>query len=225
MNKRARNRLIGIAVILLIVIAAALVLFTQGAASNLTVAQAAKDSAENVGRRVQVTGMVVNGSWDKKTNPMTFKIRDQKDEDETGPQLTVVYSGALPATFGDGVEAIVTGEFGENDTITSAEMITKCPSKYATSDDAYTVSKLNERADQMVNIPVKVAGIIKDGSVAPPGGAIRFTLLNAEGATDEINVAYEGALSEDIKDGASVVLTGELDANGAFVATDVALEK
>ncbi|MDR1776014.1 MAG: cytochrome c maturation protein CcmE [Actinomycetes bacterium] len=225
MNNRARNRLIGIAVILVVVIAAALVFFSKGSAYNLTIAQVIGDT-ENNGKRVKVSGTVVDGSWDKKTNPMTFMIAETGDDSENPPELTVVYTGALPATFGDGVEAIVTGEYdADTKTVTSGEMITKCPSKYESSDDAYQVTQLKERADAMVNVPVRVAGVVKDGSVVPPGGAVRFVILNAEGATDELNVSFDGALSDDVKDGAHVVLTGELDQNGAFYATEVALEK
>ncbi|MDR1412900.1 MAG: cytochrome c maturation protein CcmE [Actinomycetes bacterium] len=225
MNKRARNRLIGISVILLVVIAGALLFFTQqGAATNMTVAEIVKDP-EAVGRRVEVTGTVVNGSWDKKTNPMTFKIREADDKKDVGPQITVVYTGGLPQTFGDGVEAIVTGDYEQGELLKSASMITKCPSKYESSTDAYQVTQLKERAEQMVNIPVKVAGVVKPGSLQPPGGAVRFIILNAEGASDELNIKFDGALSDEVKDDAKVVITGELDENGAYIATEVALEK
>jgi cytochrome c-type biogenesis protein CcmE len=227
MNKRARNRLIAVSVILLALVAGALILAQKDAAKNMTVTELTKPatSSEAVGQQVKVSGMVVNGSWDKKTHPMTFKIRDAKDEDATGPQITVIYSGSLPATFGDGVEAIVTGGYEKGEVIKASELITKCPSKYESSDDAYQVSQLKAKAAQMVNIPVRVSGVLKPGSLTGPGGAVRFIILNADGASDELNIKYDGALSDEIKDNTKLVLTGELDENGAFVATAVSLEK
>ncbi len=43
---------------------------------------------------------------------MTFAIRDEADKTGTGPTIKVVYTGAAPSTFGDGVVAIVTGRAG-----------------------------------------------------------------------------------------------------------------
>lgn len=225
MNKRARNRLIGITAIMLIAIVAiiASVGLRGGTASNVTVKQATSDK-ESVGKRIKVGGVVVTGSWDKKTNPMTFKIRDEADSSGTGAQITVIYSGTTPSTFGDGVTAIVTGELDANNTIKAGEMITKCPSKYESSTGSYTVKDLKARADTMKNIPVKVSGKVKAGTIVAPGGAVRFTVLNATGGTDEINVAFDGALPDGMKDGSTVVLTGELNDVGAFEATNVALE-
>lgn len=226
MNKRARNRLIGITAIILIAIAAifATVGMRGGSAYNMTVKEATA-SEKYVGKRVKVSGTVVTGSWDKKSNPMTFKIRDEKATSDDGKQVTVVYSGAVPSTFGDGVTAIVTGELDSSYTITADEMITKCPSKYESATGAYTVTQLKEKADQMKNIPVKVAGVIKKGSINPPGGAVRFTIVTAEGATDELNVAFDGGLPEGVEEGVKVVLTGELNDAGAFEATNVSQEK
>ncbi|MCL2818129.1 MAG: cytochrome c maturation protein CcmE [Actinomycetia bacterium] len=225
MNKRARNRLIGISVIIVLaLIALFATLSANNSSYNMTVAEAAK--AENVGKRVKVSGTVVNGSWDKRTNPMRFEIRDEDDADGTGAVITVVYAGAtVPSTFGDGVTAIVTGEMEEDGTIRSTEMITKCPSKYESSTDAYTVAQLKERSDTMVGVPVKVAGLVKDGKVNPSGSAVRFVLVDAQGGPVELNIAYEGALQDEVATSdTKVVVTGEMNNNGAFDAVSVAIE-
>jgi cytochrome c-type biogenesis protein CcmE len=225
MNKRARNRLIGIAIIIVLgIIALFATLTTNNASFNMTVAEAA--DAQNVGERVKVSGVVVNGSWDRRTNPMRFDIRDEDDIDGTGPTITVVYSGAtVPSTFGDGVTAIVTGVMEEGAVIKSSEMITKCPSKYETSTDAYTVTQLKERAEAMVGVPVKVAGLVRDGKINPPGSAVRFILVDEQGAPVELNVAFEGALADEVESATTrVVLTGEMNSNGAFDAVSVAIE-
>lgn len=225
MNKRARNRLIGITAIILLAIAAifATVGMRGGSAYNMTVKEAS--TAANANKRVKVGGTVVNGSWDKKTNPMTFKIRDEADKAGTGPQITVIYTGAVPSTFGDGVTAIVTGELDGNLTIQSGEMITKCPSKYESATGAYTVQQLKDKATTMTGVPLKVAGLIKQGSILPPGGAVRFIIVDGAGATVELNINFAGGIPEGVTDGSKIVLTGELNEDGAFYATEVALEK
>ena len=224
MNSRARNRLIGISAILIILIGAALVYFFNfGAAHNLTVSEI-YGNEEFIGKTIKVSGVVVGGSWDKNTNPMTFKLADV-DDDGTGPQISIVYSGQIPATFGDGVEAIITGELQAGNIVKSNDMITKCPSKYESSDDAYGVAQLREKQDTMVDIPVRVSGVIKAGSIVPPGGAVRFVMVDKDDPSVELNVRFDEGIPEEISDGSTVVVTGELDTNHAFNATVVALEK
>ncbi|MCL2655368.1 MAG: cytochrome c maturation protein CcmE [Coriobacteriia bacterium] len=225
MNKRARNRLIGITVIILLLLGALFyTVMSKSAATNMTVKEFAAKKAD--GKRVQVSGAVVDGSWNKQTNPMKFKIRDDSDSAGTGPTIDVQYSGGLPETFGDGVQAIITGTYvADGNFLKSSTMTTKCPSKYANETDAYTVELLLQRATDMQGIPIKVSGVIKAGSLGAPGADPRFVLLNATGSTDEVPVKFSGGLSSDIKEGTKVVVTGELDAQKTFVATEVALTK
>ena len=65
--------------------------------------------------------------------------------------------------------------------------------------------------------------MVGEGSVAAAGQGDRFLLVGADGA-ESVAVAYDGALSEGVCAGARVVLTGSLDADGRFAATDVSLE-
>ncbi|MCL2025146.1 MAG: cytochrome c maturation protein CcmE [Coriobacteriia bacterium] len=227
MNKRARNRLIGItAIILLLILAIVFTLSSQEGAFSKTVSEVVH---EEVGTRVKVTGVVVAGSWDRRTNPMRFEIRDEEDATGTGPVLAVVFEGTtVPSTFGDGVTAIVTGYITEDGSIRADEMITKCPSKYESAQDAYTVAQLKEKADQMVDIPVKVAGYVKNGQVNPPGSAVRLVLVDERGATTELNVAIPVEVqvpSAAENDDTRLVITGALDDNGLFVAVEVAVEQ
>lgn len=225
MNKRARNRLIGVTAIILLGIAAifASIGSRGGTAYYKTVKEIAGDR-ELVGERVKVGGAVVPGSWDRKQNPMTFEIRDEADREGKGPVLRVVYSGNPPSTFGDGVTAILTGEVAPDGTLQATEMITKCPSKYESAKGAMTVGSLIEGGESLVGKTVKVTGFVKAGSVVPPGEPVRFVLTTGEAAGPELKVGYEGALPEGMQDGAQVVLTGMLEEDGIFVATSVALE-
>jgi cytochrome c-type biogenesis protein CcmE len=224
LNKRARTRLIGVTAIILIAVAAIfLASGNQSAAYYRTVQETAEDQAL-VGERVKVGGSVVTGSWDRKSNPMTFAIRDEADIEGEGPTVTVVYNGSVPSTFGDGVVAIVTGELDNTKTIAADEMITKCPSKYESATGAMPLADLVSSGESMVGKTVKVAALVKAGSVAGPGGASRFVATDAAGGV-EVPVVWEGALPEGMTDGSEVILSGAIEADGNFVATDVALSK
>jgi cytochrome c-type biogenesis protein CcmE len=219
-NKRARNRLLGVTAIIVIVGLAILLGAggTDGAYSR-TVTQVVEDQ-ELVGERVKVSGTVVEGSWDRKSNPMRFEIRD---ENETGgPTLDVVYNGGVPSTFGDGVVAIVTGELGADGTITTEDMITKCPSKYESATEALTVPSLLGMGDGVLGKPTQVTGYVVAGSLGPVGGEYRFK-ISAEGGGEELPVFWEGALPAGLSDGMQVVLGGELGDDGIYTATSVAL--
>jgi len=224
-NKRAKNRLIGVTAIILLAIAAIFFSLQSrgGTAYYKTVEEVSKD-AELVGERVKVGGAVIPGSWDKKANPMTFDIRDENDKSGKGAVIKVVYNGAVPSTFGDGVTAIVTGEW-TGDQIAADEMITKCPSKYESATGAMPVGDLVGKGDSMVGTTVKATGYIKAGTIVPPGQGARFFVTAEKGSGAEIAVVYEGALPSGMTDGSKVVLTGAIEADGNFVATNVALEQ
>jgi len=225
-NKRARTRLIGVTVIIVLVVGAILLTTGRGdGAYYKTVKDVAEDKAL-VGERVKVGGAVVAGSWDRKSNPMSFAIMAEDDETGDGPTIKVVYNGGVPSTFGDGVVAIVTGELGDDGTITSSDMITKCPSKYESKTGAVPVADLVGKGSSMEGKTVKISGFIKAGTIVPPGGTERFIVAEkADGSGEGVSVVYEGALPEGMDDGSEVVVTGALEADGKFVATDVALSK
>ena len=71
--------------------------------------------------------------------------------------------------------------------------------------------------------PVKVTGTVKAGSLAAAGQGDRLVLASSDGSA-ELAVLYDGALSEEVAEGSALVVTGSLQADGKFAATDVALE-
>lgn len=225
MNKRAQNRLIGVTAIILIAIAA--IFFGLGGSNTSyfkTVDEVSTDAAL-VGERVKVGGAVIAGSWDKNSNPMKFTVRDETDLEGTGPTLDVVYNGPVPSTFGDGVTAIVTGELGSNGVLNADEMITKCPSKYESATGALPISDLLGKGESMVGKTVKATGYVKAGTITPPGGTVRFIVTTTAQGGEEVGVAWEGALPEGMVDLSVVVMTGAIEADGVFVATDVSLDE
>ena len=225
MNKRARNRLIGVTAIILIAIAAIILgAGSKQGAYYKTVKDVASDQAL-VGERVRVGGAVVTGSWDKKSNPMSFAIREEGDDSQSGPTIKVVYNGAVPSTFGDGVVAIVTGELSSDGTITSDDMITKCPSKYQSATGALSVADLLNGGSDLTGKSVKVTGYVT-GEISPPGGDVRFVISSSTSGGDKtVKVFYDGAIPQGMETGSQVVLGGSLDTNGTFDAVSVALSE
>ena len=120
MNKRPRNRLVGVTAIVLMLVGVILYTTMQSnGAYSKSVDEVLKDQSL-VGKRVRVSGSVVPGSWDKGSNPMLFAIKAENGGG--GGVLKVSYKGAAPNTFGDGVVAIVTGELKPGGTIESSDM-------------------------------------------------------------------------------------------------------
>lgn len=218
MNKRARNRLIGVTAIILIVAAVLLVtLLPSGGSYEQSVADVAGD-AKLVGTRVKVTGVVVTGSWDKKANPMVFKIREEGAT--TGPEVKVVYNGSAPNTFGSDTIAILTGTVSEQGVIEANEMLTKCPSKYETKSDAATV---DEMLAAPTDTPIRVTGFLAPGSLKDASSEERFVLgAAADGSGQSVPVTFSGTMPEGSVDGVELVVFGKLE-NGIFVATDVSV--
>lgn len=219
-NKRARNRLIGVTAII-VIIALAVVVSTgsDDGALNRTVEQVV-DNPEIVGERISVSGAVVAGSWNRESSPMVFDIRDEGSAD--GPVVTVRYSGGVPSTFGDGVVAIIKGTIGDDGVLESADMITKCPSKYETAKGALTVDSITGGGANLVGTTVKMQGFVVKDSIQAIGGDQRFVVATEDGSA-EIGIAWNGALPEGMDTGSQVVITGALEEDGLFAATDVAI--
>jgi cytochrome c-type biogenesis protein CcmE len=220
MNKRARNRLIGVTAIILVVVAA--IFFGSGAATGAyskTVAEVQKDPSL-AGKRITVTGTVVADSWDKKTNPMTFLIRDEGAT--SGPELKVVYTGDAPNTFGNDTVAIVTGSMSGG-VLKADDMITKCPSKYSTNTGAETIDVLLAHKSAVIGKPIRITGFLKPGTLKNAGAADRFTLQATSEGGETLVVKFEGSMPSGTKDDVDLVLGGSLDSAGAFDATSVSI--
>ena len=206
MNAKTKRRMVvvtGIIVIVLVVILA--VVGGTSSAKTVSVAEAATGSYAD--QKIQVSGNVVENSFATEGNVLTFDI----------------YDGGVSATFGNDVTAICTGKVGEDGVLNASELVTKCPSKYENATNALTVSQLTGYGDEVVDKPVKVAGAVKDGTLKAAGEGDRFVLVDPENG-EELAVEFNDAISEEVKDGSSLVLTGSMNAQGKFSATEVALE-
>ena len=66
----------------------------------------------------------MNGSIQTSSQDIIFKITDEISE------LNVVYSGATPQNFVEGVEVVISGRLMSDDNFQANQILTKCPSKY-----------------------------------------------------------------------------------------------
>ena len=106
--------------------------------TSFSAATAAKEPSQLLGAApgtsYDLTGKVVKGSIRKGDEEMRFRVADR---DGGGEGIPVTYSGTVPDPFRGGREIVLTGEvqngvfIGEPDTL-----VTKCPSKFTTSNDS-----------------------------------------------------------------------------------------
>ncbi len=217
MNKAAKKRLM---IVGLVIVAVAAVLFavvgSGGAATSLSVAQAASGDYE--GKKLQVSVAVVNDSYTTEGTSAVFKIADDNDPNA---MLTVTYTGAMPATFGNGVTAICTGVV-QDGSVTCNELVTKCPSKYESAEGSVTAATLAANPGVYAGTQVKLAGYVTAGTIAGIDAPVRFE-VNSQGSS--LDIVYDGALPEGMEDGSAVVVTGTLNEDGkTFEALDVAMD-
>lgn len=222
MNSKTKRRL-GV-VTGIIVIVAILVLAIVGgnsAAKTVSVAEALELTGDN---KIQVTGNVAENSFSIDGDVLTFQIYDVDADPAAAHRLNVRYDGGVSATFGNDVTAICTGKKNADGVLNCSELVTKCPSKYENAEGALTMTKLLEYGDSVVNKPVKLAGVIKQGTLAGVDAEDRFTLTDPDTGYDML-VKYDGALPNDMAEGSSVVLTGSIAGDHVtFTATDVAMK-
>ena len=221
MNAKMKRRMVAVTGIIVIVLVLVLAIVGGNtAARTVSVAEALEVSDD---AKIQVTGNVVENSFTIDGDVLTFKIYDVEADPSATQLLDVRYDGGVSATFGNDVTAICTGKKNEQGVLNCSELVTKCPSKYESGMDALSVTSLLEYGKIIVDKPVKVMGIMKAGTLAGIDAAERFVLSDTESA-DELSVKFTGALSDDTSEGSALVLTGSIGSDGAFTATDVALE-
>ena len=221
MNKRARNRLIGVTTIIVIAILA-IIYGTQMSGAGGSFARKPSELAANsemVGQNVQVTGPVVAGTWNKQTNPMKFEISDEGGT-PGGATIKIVYNGGVPTTFGDGTVAIVTGTLQKGGVVAARTLLTKCPSKYTDKKNVPTVAEVTSNK-ALVGKPSEVTGLVRVGSVKAAGAPVRFELVDSAKSASALKVRFDQGLPEGFKDGAKVVVIGTLGTDGLYTGVSV----
>ena len=221
MNTRTKRRMIVVTGI--IVIVAVVVLAVVGGSSAAKTVSVAEARTIGPDTKIQVTGNVVDNSFEIGQNKLTFDIYDPTADPTGASLLHVRYDGGVSATFGNEVTAICTGKKDASGTLVCSELVTKCPSKYESAEGSLSISDLIAYGDTVIDKPVKMHGTVKAGTISSVEAAERFIMHDAE-TGQELRVIFQDALSDKIADGSEVVLTGSLAADGSFVATVVALE-
>ena len=221
MNSKTKRRMIAVTGVIVIVLILVLA-FVGGnsAAKTVSVAEALELEGD---AKIQVTGNVVENSFDIDGDVLTFQIYDPENDPVAGNALPVRYDGGVSATFGNEVTAICTGKKNAQGVLNCSELVTKCPSKYENAEGALSVSDLLGYGSSIVGKTVKVTGLVKAGTLAGVDAKERFVLVD-ESSKLEIGVIFAGALPDGIDSGSKVVLTGALNSSDLFAATIVALE-
>lgn len=223
MNGKMKRRLaVATGIIAIALVAGLAVAGSAFAARTATVAQAVQGALGAA--KLQVTGAVVpNSSSTGPDGVLRFSIYDEQVDPGAQVQLAVAYEGGTSATFGNGVVAICTGRLDDAGVLQCSELVTKCPSKYENAASALDINRLLDYGEGVVGKPVKVRGSVAEGSLSADGQGNRFDLTDDD-RDRRLPVRYEGALSDDVGEGAAVVITGSLAADGSFLAAEVALD-
>ncbi len=88
------------------------------------------------GERVRVSGTVVPGTIEKDNNgDIKFKITDGTNK------INVNYSGIIPDVFADDVEAVVEGNYTQQNVFIADILLAKCPTKYESDEKLYESQK------------------------------------------------------------------------------------
>ena len=130
--QRKRKIRLVVALSVAVLLAVALV-YTSFSASTET-KEPSQVLAAAPGTTYDLTGRVVKGTVKRGEGGLRFRVADR---DGGGESIAVAYSGTVPDPFRGGREIVLTGAregvvfVGVPDTL-----ITKCPSKFTTSNDA-----------------------------------------------------------------------------------------
>jgi cytochrome c-type biogenesis protein CcmE len=103
-----------------------------------TVDEAIADPQALSGKRVQLHGYVVPGTWVQRPNSLDYKFKVQNNPARgatPGGVVEASYTGLLPDTFKDEAEVVLKGQFGPNGfKVDKDGVMAKCPSKYQAAE-------------------------------------------------------------------------------------------
>lgn len=134
-SRKRKARLV-LALSVAVLLAGALVYTSFSASTQASTPSDLMASAEP-GRSYQLTGKVVASSVDRQGDGLRFAVRDR---DGTA-SVPVVYEGVVPDPFREGREVIVSGRVQDGTFVAQRDsLVTKCPSKFTTEEQASTGS-------------------------------------------------------------------------------------
>jgi len=98
----------------------------------LTVEELKAQVPEIYDSRVRVSGNVVPGTIKTEDDGiLLFSITDGKQN------VDIAYKGIVPDIFKDDVEAVVEGQYGDDNVFKADTLLAKCPTKYESTDELY----------------------------------------------------------------------------------------
>lgn len=134
MNPRRKQRLTWVAILVIgVSVASGLMLYALSQSidlfytpSELVEGKGDDKQKPQVGQRMRVGGMVVEGSVERNrdTLEVSFKITD------IGPEVTVLYQGILPDLFREGQGIVAQGELIEPTVLKASEVLAKHDEEY-----------------------------------------------------------------------------------------------
>lgn len=103
----------------------------------LTVDEALTPGTAEIGQRIRVNGLVVDGSedWNAQEITLKFAIYDENAADDSGQHLEVVFYGPRPDNFQRAASAIIEGQMIEGNVFKADTLLLKCPSRYEETPD------------------------------------------------------------------------------------------
>ena len=154
MNPRRKQRLLAVGFIgVLLTGAVSLMLFALSDSIDLfytpsQIVEGRDGKKPDIGQRLRIGGMVVPGSVvrDPETLAVSFDLVD------TGPAVTVQYSGILPDLFREGQGIVATG-------VLTAETVIKAQEVLAKHDEEYMPPELAEQMKGIKHIKPKQPGV------------------------------------------------------------------
>lgn len=92
----------------------------------VTVDELVKDRSQYVGKEIKVAGKVLKGSIQKENENLFWNFQVE-NADQVIP---VSYRGAMPDTFKEEAEVVITGKFLQNGQMQATNVLAKCASRY-----------------------------------------------------------------------------------------------
>ncbi len=84
----------------------------------------------------------------------------------------------------------------------------------------HTCDEVAQMGDKAIGHPMKLAGIVQDGSIQRDGDILKF-VLEYEGTHYEVQYVGSDPVPDTFKDGVEAVVDGTLDRNGVFVGQKI----
>lgn len=124
MEKRVRNRLVVVTLLILVVIVGIVYYSLTGSYSYYKTVKELRKDTSLIGVSVRVSGKVEKHSLKQDAKGYHFTISEEN------ATLKVNYNGVLPQTFEEGKLVILEGKYKKGYVVDATKIITKCPSKY-----------------------------------------------------------------------------------------------